>query len=240
MSDSEPSEDGTGGPAASGTAENGEGGVDYSAGEWQDPLSGAVPKEKLPAEIVEEVPYWESDPYLDHVSDRLMYNYTLSKDHREAGRQWDLYGEMRILNQKQFFHPALSYGDHESEEYLFARRTDRPTVQELERAIQLGHELADERVTGHEEHYRTDFTFVFVADEISHDAREFVSGFRDRNLLKYGYYGHYEVSVIVVDPRRQEAVASEAGDVVEAFTLWENVTEPTEGIVSRLAAQFWR
>jgi hypothetical protein len=33
---------------------------------------------------------------------------------------------MRVLNQKQFFHPALSYADHESEEYLYARGwTDR-------------------------------------------------------------------------------------------------------------------
>jgi hypothetical protein len=53
MSDSEPSGDDTGSPAASGAAENGEAGVDYGAEEWQDPLSGAVPKEELPAEIVE-------------------------------------------------------------------------------------------------------------------------------------------------------------------------------------------
>ena len=240
MSDSEPSGNETGGPAASGAAENGEVNVDYGAEEWQDPLSGAVPKEELPAEIVEEVPYWESDPYLDHVSDRLMYNYTLSKDHREAGSQWDLFGEMRVLNQKQFFHPALSYGDHESEEYLFTRRTDRPTVRELERAVQLGHDLADERVTADEEHYRTDFTFVFVADEIPDDVREFVSGFRDRNLLKFGYYGHYEVSVAVVEPRQQDVVAGEAADVIEAFTLWEDVTESDEGFLSRFAKRFWK
>jgi len=213
---------------------------DYSADSWEDPVAGAVPKSELPEEIVEEVPHWTADPYLDRVSDRLMYNYTLERDHRLRGERWDLYGEMRVLNQKQFFHPALSYGDHESEEYLYARRVDRPTVGELKRLVELGHDLADERVTANEEHYRTDFTFVLVADELPEEVRSFVEGQRERTLLKYGYYGHYEVNLGVVVPDEQAAVAGEAADVVEAFVLWEDVTAPSEGFLSRLAKRFWK
>jgi len=213
----------------------------YDDADWEDPAGvEAVPKSELPDEIVENVPDWVDDPYLDRVSDRLMYNYTLEKDHRFRGTTWDLYGEMRVLNQKQFFHPALSYADHESEEYLYARRIERPTVRELERLVELGHDLADERVTGNEEHYRTDFTFVLVADELPDDVREFVDGQRERTLLKYGYYGHYEVNLGVVVPDAREMVAGEAADVMEAFRLWEDVSEPDEGLLSRFARRFWR
>jgi hypothetical protein len=198
----------------------------------------ATPAE-LPAEIREAVPDWE-DEYLDRVSDRLMYNYDLEKDRRVEGEQWDLYGEMRVLSQKQFFHPALSYGDHEAEEYLFARRESRPTVAELERLVELGHELADEHVIADEEHYGTDFTFVLVADEIADDVREFVAGFRDRTLLKFGYHGHYEINLVVVAPDADDHVGSESADVLEAFTLWEDVSTPEEGILSRFAKRFWQ
>ncbi|WP_226480061.1 hypothetical protein [Natrinema amylolyticum] len=194
---------------------------------------------ELPAEIREAVPDWD-DEYLDRVSDRLMYNYDLEKDRRVGGERWDLYGEMRVLSQKQFFHPALSYADHEAEEYLFARRDSRPTVAELERLVDLGHELADERVVADEEHFGTDFTFVLVADEIPDDVREFVAGFRDRTLLKFGYHGHYEINLVVVAPDTEDHVGSEAADVVEAFTLWETVSAPEEGLLSRFAKRFWR
>jgi len=232
MSDATNSDEDTSGPTS--------GATDYGADDWEDPMAGAVPKSELPEEIVEGVPYWEDDPYLDRVSDRLMYNYTLEKDHRLRGERWDLYGEMRVLSQKQFFHPALSYADHESEEYLYARRVGRPTVGELERLVELGHDLADERVNGNEEHYRTDFTFVLVADELTDDVREFVDGQRERTLLKFGYYGHYEVNLVVVVPDRQEHVAGEAADVAEAFVLWEDVSQPEEGFLSRLAKKFWQ
>ena len=213
----------------------------YADADWEDPAGvDAVPKSELPDEIVENVPDWTDDPYLDRVSDRLMYNYTLERDHRFRGETWDLYGEMRVLNQKQFFHPALSYADHESEEYLYARRVDRPTVRELERLVEVGHDLADERVNGNEEHYRTDFTFVLVADELPDDVREFVDGQRERTLLKYGYYGHYEVNLGVVVPEAREMVAGEAADVMEAFRLWEDIAEPEEGFLSRFAKRFWR
>ena len=219
---------------------SGEDPTDYGAENWEDPMTGAVPKSELPDEIVEEVPHWTDDPYFDRVGDRLMYNYTLERDHRLRGERWDLYGEMRVLNQKQFFHPALSYGDHESEEYLYARRVDRPTVGELKRLVELGHDLADRRVTPNEEHYRTDFTFVLIADELPDGVRSFVEGQRERTLLKYGYYGHYEVNLGIVVPGEEEAVAGEAADVVEAFVLWEDVTQPEEGVLSRLAKRFWK
>ncbi|MFC7213380.1 hypothetical protein ACFQO4_04695 [Saliphagus sp. GCM10025334] len=195
--------------------------------------------DELPAEIREAVPDWD-DEYLDRVSDRLMYSYDLEKDHHAAGERWDLYGEMRVLNQKQFFHPALSYADHEAEEYLFARREPRPTVAELERLVDLGHDVADEKVVADEEHFGTDVSFVLVADELPSDVREYVSGFRDRTLLKFGYYGHYDVNLAVVVPDEEDHVASEAADVAEAFTLWDDVSEPDEGVLSRFAKRFWR
>ncbi|RZH68263.1 hypothetical protein [Natrinema altunense] len=194
---------------------------------------------ELPAEIREAVPDWD-DEYLDRVSDRLLYSYDLEKDHRGGGERWDLYGELRVRSQKQFFHPALSYADHEAEEYLFVRRDSRPTVAELERLVTLGHDLADDRVVGDEEHFGTDVTFVLVADGIPDDVREFVAGFRDRTLLKFGYHGHYEINLVVVDPESEAYVGSEAADVVEAFTLWETVSEPEEGLLSRFAKRFWR
>ncbi|PGF16985.1 hypothetical protein CP556_13215 [Natrinema sp. CBA1119] len=194
---------------------------------------------ELPAEIREAVPDWD-DEYLDRVSDRLMYNYDLEKDRRVGGERWDLYGEMRVLSQKQFFHPALSYADHEAEEFLFVRHESRPTVAELERLVDLGHELADERVVADEEHFGTDFTFVLAADELPDDVREFVAGFRDRTLLKFGYHGHYEINLLVVVPEVEAHVASEAADIVEAFTLWDDVSSPEEGFLSRFAKRFWR
>ena len=212
---------------------------EYGDDDWEDPMEGAVPKSELPEAVVEEVPVWD-DPYLDRVSDRLMYNYSLERDHRLRGERWDLHGEMRVLNQKQFFHPALSYADHESEEYLYARRERRPTVDGLERLVELGHELADERVEGDEEHYRTDVTFVLVADELPPAVREYVDGQRERTLLKLGYYGHYEVNLGVVVPDERECVAGEAADIIEAFVLWEDVSTPDEGFLSRLARRFWK
>ena len=194
--------------------------------------------EELPPEIREEVPQWD-DEYFDRVSDRLMYSYDLERDHRVRGESFDLYGEFRLRSQKQFFHPALSYADHETKEYLFARRRDRPTVADLESLVELGHELASERIVPSEEHYETVFTFVVVADEISDDVRAFVEGFRERELLAFGYYGHYEVNVAVVDPEAETAIASQEANIAEAFALWGDVKQPTEGFFSRFAKRFW-
>ncbi|MFA1609817.1 hypothetical protein [Halobellus rubicundus] len=171
-----------------------------------------------------EVPVWD-DEYLDRVSDRLMFNYDLERDRAVDDERFALYAEMRMESQKHFFHPALDYANHEHREFLFARRRDRPTVADLERLIQLGHDLADsaEWLVPDEEHFGTDFTFVLVAEEIPADVAEFVEGFRDRNLLKFGYYGHYEVNVAVVAPEREAIVKSESADSAEAFALWRDV-----------------
>ncbi|MEF8778778.1 MAG: hypothetical protein V5A36_07690 [Natronomonas sp.] len=194
---------------------------------------------ELPEEIREAVPNWE-DEYLDRVSDRLMYNYDLERDRRIRGERWTMYGEMRVLNQKQFFHPALNYADHEAEEYLFVRRETEPSVSELQQLVELGHEIADERIIADEEHFGTDVTFVLVCEDVPDDVAEFVEGFRERELLKFGYYGHYDVNLVVVDPDAETAVASEAADVAEAFLLWEDVTKPNEGFFSRFAKRFWK
>lgn len=193
----------------------------------------------LPAEILDAVPEWD-DEYFDRVAHRLVYSYDLEKGYRLAGQRWDLYGEMRVVNQKQFFHPALSYADHEAEEYVFARREPRPTVDDLERLVELGHDVADERIVADEEHFGTDVSFVLVADELTDEVADYVSGFRDRTLLKFGYYGHYDVNLVVVVPEAEEHVASEVADVAEAFTLWDDVSEPDEGPLSRFAKRFWK
>lgn len=194
---------------------------------------------ELPEEIREAVPAWDDD-YLDRVSDRLMYNYDLERDRQVHGEQWDMYGEMRVVNQKQFFHPALKYADHEAREFLFVRRDSRPTVTDLRRLVDLGHDIADDEIVADEEHFGTDVTFVLVADDLSEDVIDFVSDFRERELLKLGYYGHYDINLVVVSPDDEVTVASEAADVAEAFTLWDDVTKKEEGFLSRFARRFWK
>jgi hypothetical protein len=181
-----------------------------------------------------DVPDWD-DEYIDRVSDRLLFNYDLERDHRIRGESFALYGALRMESQRQFFHPALSYGRHESTEHLFVRRADRPSVAELERLVAIGHDLAEDIETD-EEHFSTEFTFVLVADQLD-DVREFVADFHDRTLLKYGYYGHYEVNLVVVAPESEELVASQNADVAEAFRLWEP-DETEQGLLARLAGLF--
>jgi len=174
-----------------------------------------------------EVPTWE-DEYIDRVSDRLLHNYDLEKDHRVDGERFDLYGQMRIESEKHFFHPSLAYGNHASTEHLFARRVDSVSVADLEALSSLGHDLADEWIEVDEQHFSTDFTFALVAPEIPADVASFVERYDDRNLLKLGYYGHYEVNLLVVAPEAEEGVGSENADVLQAFTLWEHI-EPARG-----------
>jgi hypothetical protein len=204
-----------------------------------DGSDGRRDPEELPAEIREAVPTYD-DEYLDRVSDRLMYSYDLEADVVVDGERFDLTAEMRMRNQKQFLHPALSYADHDVMEHLFARRVADPTVAELERLVEFAHGVADERVEGNEQHYGTDVTVVLVADRISDPVAEFVDGFRDRTLLKFGYYGHYEVNLVVVAPDAERLVASEAASSAEALRLWEPVEEPEDGLFSRFAKRFWR
>ena len=195
--------------------------------------------EELPAEIREAVPDYD-DEYLDRVSDRLMYSYDLDRDVVVDGERFEMTAEMRVRNQKQFLHPALSYADHDLMEYVFARRVSTPSVGGVERLVEFAHDVADERIDAHEEHYGTDVTVVLVADRIPGDVADFVDGFRDRTLLKFGYYGHYEVNLVVVAPEREQLVASENADTAAAFRLWERVEQPDEGFFSRFAKRFWR
>ncbi len=195
--------------------------------------------DELPAELRENVPEWD-DPYLDRVAGRLLYNYDLQKDYRLRGERWELYGELRVETQKQFVHPALNYANHESAEFLFVGRCERPTRAELDRLVDLGHELADERIDPNEEHYGTDITFVLIANEIPDAVETHVAGFRERTLLKFGYYGHYDINLVVVDPDSERCVASEVADVAAAFRLWAELSQPEEGVLSRFARRFWR
>lgn len=193
----------------------------------------------LPAEIRDNVPDYD-DEYLDRVSDRLMYSYDLDRDVVVDDERFELYAAMRMRSQKQFLHPALSYADHDMMEHLFARRVSTPTVGELERLVEFAHDVAAERVNANEQHYGTDITVVLVADRLSDDVAAFVDGFRDRTLLKFGYYGHYEVNLIVVVPDEERLVASDAAAIAGAFRLWEPVETPAEGFFSRFAKRFWR
>lgn len=216
------------------------GGVDPGTADDDALIEGEEPRTDEHGRILdgaayEDVPVWD-DEYLDRVSDRLMFNYDLERDYRVRGERFDLYGLMRIRSQKQFFHPSLGYGDHHSDEHLFARRQSSVTVGELERIVQLGHALADERVEGDEEHYGTDLSFVLIVPDIPEDVREFVVDFRERELLKYGYFGHYEINLGVVAPEHETAVASREADVVSAFALWDELPErrSQRGYVTRL------
>lgn len=184
------------------------------------------------------VPDWD-DEYIDRVADRLMHSYDLARETDIGGEVFDLYGEMHIERQKQLFHPSINYANHDSEEYLFARRERQVTRADLDSIVALGHTLADEWIETDETHFSTDFTFVLIAPEITDEAREFVAGFRDRTLLKLGFRGHYEVNIVIVAPNEQESkqepdiVKSKNADVGEAFALWD---EPTpEGVLDRLA-----
>lgn len=189
------------------------------------------------------VPDWD-DEYIDRVADRLMHSYDLARDTDVHGNVFDLYGEMHIERQKQFLHPSVNYANHNSEEYLFARRERRITGADLDSIVALGHTLADEWIKTDETHFSTDFTFVLIAPEITDEIREFVTGFRDRTLLKLGLRGHYEVNLVVVAPDEQDLkqeleskqepdiVKSKNADVGKAFALRDE-PEP-EGLLDRL------
>lgn len=180
------------------------------------------------------VPVWE-DEYLDRVSDRIMFHYDLAKDFEVDDHAFDLYGQLRIERHKQFFHPSITYGHHESFEHLFVSRESTADV-DLEAYVDLAHDLAETWVENSEEHYSTDFTFAVVVPELTDSVREFVSGFSDRTLLKYGYHGHYEVHLVAVAPTAEELVASRNADIVDAFTTWEPI-ERERGLIERLRSR---
>lgn len=180
------------------------------------------------------VPEWD-DEYLDRVADRLKFTFDLERDRRVEGQRFDLYGQMVIESQKQFFHPALNYAHQQTREHLLVRRVGRVSVADLERVVETGHVLGDEWIDADEEHQGTEFTFVLVADDVPDDVREFVEGFRDRTLIKYGYYGHYELNLVVVAPETESYAASPKADVWRAFAPWaDSNPDPKPGLVARL------
>ena len=185
-------------------------------------------------------PEWD-DEYLDRAAERLMYNYDLQREYAVRGERFDLFGSMRMESQKQFLHRSINYANHHAMEYMFARRVDAATVAELERLVELGHALADEWIEPDEENYGTEFTFVLVADAVPEEVRAFVSDFADRTLLKFGYYGHYEVNLAVVAPSDEDAAASRNADSVAAFTLWSDGSPAaSDGLLDRLLGKLRR
>jgi hypothetical protein len=183
--------------------------------------------------VPEDVPEWD-DEYVDRVSDRLMFNYDLERDSRVDGEAFDLYGHLEIHTQKEFFHPAITYGHHAAYEHLFLRRVDEARVSTLERLVDLADDLAERWIDADEEHYATEFTFVLVAPGIPDGTREFVDGFTDRTMLKYGYNGFYETHLAVVAPDREALVTSARADVGDALTVWEPIDRETPGPLERL------
>ncbi|MCL7416229.1 MAG: hypothetical protein M8354_00105 [Halalkalicoccus sp.] len=177
------------------------------------------------------------DAYLDRVAGRLAATYDLQRDFRVRGEGFDLYGELSVRNQKQFLHPSISFAHHDSTEHLFARRVETVREADLDRLVELGHELADEWITPSDEHFSTDLTFALVADAFDEGVHEYVSGFSDRTLLKFGYHGHYEINLLVVAPDAEELVASENADVAAAFAMWDPIEPEKSGLLTRLASR---
>lgn len=176
-----------------------------------------------------DLPEWE-DEYFDDVAARLVFNYDLERDRTVRGETFPMYGRLEMSSEKHFFHPALRFGYHESTEHLFARRRSSVARRDLEGLVELGHDLADDWIDADEQHFSTEFTFVTVVDRIPEDVRSFVDGFRDRTLLKYGYYGHFEVNLVVVAPDVEDIVASSEANVAEAFRLWEPIEKEEPGL----------
>jgi hypothetical protein len=197
----------------------------------------------IPADVVvedeEEIPDYD-DNYLDAVRDRVMFSYDLEREYRARGERFKMYGRLHMDRHKQFFHPALRFGHHYSEEHLFVQRAESVDEATLDRLVELGHDLADEWVDADEEHYLTEFTFVVVVPAYDAAVESYVSGFRDRTLLKGGYYGHYEVNLVVVAPDQERAVASDQADIAQAFRTWEEIEGESMGAVERLVRWIWR
>ena len=184
-------------------------------------------------ETPEDVPVWD-DEYVERVSGRLMHNFDLEKARTVAGESFTLYGRMDIESRKQLFHAALNYANHGSTEHLFVARRDGVGVADLKAYVEWAHGLADEWIDADEEHFSTDFTVALVVPRIPESVREFVAGFKDRTLIKYGYYGHYEVNLVVVAPETEEIATSRATDLDRAFDLWTEPEEESSGLLSRL------
>jgi len=217
--------------------------------ESEEPRDGAAAPQTA-AEVDADLPSWDDD-YLDRVADRLKFNYDLERDYAAGGDIeasdkapeggaaagcFEMYGRLYVESQKQFLHRSINWANYETVEHLFVRRADGVSVSDLDALVDLGHDLADEWIEADEEHQGTDFTFVLVVPDIPDAVRTHVDGFRDRTLLKYGYYGAYEVNLVVVAPETEDAVGSSEADVTAAFELWRDVDADPDGLLGRLRA----
>jgi hypothetical protein len=202
--------------------------------ESEDPSHGATAPE-TEAEADANLPSWDDD-YLDRVADRLKFNYDLERGYTAGNESFEMYGRLYVESQKQFLHQSINWANYETVEHLLVRRADGVSVADLDALVDLGHDLADEWIEADEEHQGTDFTFVLVVPDIPDVVRDYVDGFRDRTLLKYGYYGAYEVNLVVVAPETEAAVGSSEADVAAAFELWRDLDAEPNGLLGRLRA----
>jgi len=187
------------------------------------------------AEADADLPDWDDD-YLQGVAERLKFNYDLEREYAAGGEDFDMYGRLYVQSQKQFLHQSLNWANYETVEHLLVRRAEGVSTADLDALVDLGHDLADDWIEPDEEHQGTDFTFVLVVPDIPESVRNYVDGFRDRTLLKYGYYGAYEVNLAVVAPDREDAVGSSEADVTTAFELWQDLDAEPSGLLGRLRA----
>ncbi|GAB3033353.1 hypothetical protein [Natronobiforma cellulositropha] len=189
--------------------------------------------ERASPERDDDRPTWD-DEYVERVAGRLSHHYDLERGYRLEGEQFTMYGQLRVTYERHAIHPSVTFGHHEAREHLFVTECERPTVATLEGLEALGERLAEEWVEADEDHYSTDFTFAVIAAELPEDAREYVSGYRNRTLLTYGYNGHYEINLLVVVPAREVCVSSANADVAQAFAVWEPIVAETPGRLDRL------
>lgn len=179
-------------------------------------------------------PTWD-DAYLEAVANRLMYHYDLEKDRMVDDTTYDLYGILQVESKTHIFHPLLDYGNHFDYEHLFVERVPSITEREIREQVERGHALANEWIIPDAEHHSTSFTFISIVPSIPSDVESFVSGFKDRTLLKMGYHGHYEVNLVVVSPENVTLVASDNADVHRAFATWTDVgNRPKPGLIGRV------
>ena len=204
-------------------------GTDTSAGTEDSPEG----TDGLPiAEWPEGVPRWNDD-YFDRVALRLTHHYDLERDFDVDGNRFPMYGRLHVLHERHVIHQSVTFAEHRAEEHVFVDEITTPTVGDLERLSALGERLADEWIDADEDHYSTDFSFVVVARNLADDVATFVEGYSNRTLLKYGYYGHTEVNLVVVVPDEETSVASATADVEQAFRVWEPIVKTEPGRIGR-------
>lgn len=180
-----------------------------------------------------DVPRWDDD-YLNRVALRLSRYYDLERDYAVDGERFVMYGRLQVRHERHVMHPSVTFAKHEAHEHVFVTRIPTPTVADLKRFEALGERLADEWVKPDENHYSTDFTFVVIASSLPGAVVDFVDGYRNRNLLRFGFHGHTEVNLVAVQPEQESSVASASADVEQAFRVWEPIVTEEPGRLSRL------